>query len=190
MTINYEQDIQEASAAAGTDQKFVERVATLVERYNQLLLDVAEQEKEIARAKQEANEIARIELPELLAEVGLTEVTTADGTKVEIMRAVNAAITEDRRQAAHKWLIDNGFSGLIKAQVKVEFERGSAEAATAFTEQAVAQGLSASLVNSVHPATLKSFVKEQMEAGNPIPQDLFGVFVFTEAKIKNQRRTR
>jgi len=36
----------------------------------------------------------------------------------------------------------------------------------------------------VEPMTLKAFVKEQIERGNDLPLDLFGVFVGQRAKIK------
>jgi hypothetical protein len=34
--------------------------------------------------------------------------------------------------------------------------------------------------------TLKAFVKEQIEAGNSIPTDLFGIFVGEKAKIRRK----
>lgn len=173
------------------DQKLIERINTLVERHTELTEAAAAAEKELKESKRAADAIAREELPELLMEAGMTELTTADGTKVELLQAVNASISETNRPAAHSWLIANGFGGLIKAEVNVAFERGQIDAARSFAEQAIEScGGDVSIVDKVHPATLKSFIRERVEAGQEIPTDLFGVFIFNEAKIKQQRRTR
>ena len=37
---------------------------------------------------------------------------------------------------------------------------------------------------AVHPATLKSFVKERMAAGASPPADMFGIFPYDKAKVK------
>jgi hypothetical protein len=37
---------------------------------------------------------------------------------------------------------------------------------------------------SVHHMTLKAFVKKELTRGHVIPQDLLGVYVFDEVKIK------
>lgn len=173
------------------DQKLVERINTLIERHGELTAAAAAAELEAKNAKRSADAIVREELPELLMEAGMTELTTADGTKVELRQSVNASISELNRPAAHEWLVKNGFSGLIRSEVNVSFERGQSEVAQEFAAQAVeiCSG-EVALVDKVHPATLKAFVREQLEAGREVPMDLFGVFVFKEANIKQKRQTR
>ena len=36
----------------------------------------------------------------------------------------------------------------------------------------------------IEPQTLKSFVKEEINKGNSVPMELFGVYVHNETKIK------
>jgi hypothetical protein len=47
----------------------------------------------------------------------------------------------------------------------------------------VAEQIGGEMVERVHPSTLKSFVKEQMEAGRAIPFDLFAIHPFNRVKI-------
>jgi hypothetical protein len=42
---------------------------------------------------------------------------------------------------------------------------------------------------SVHPMTLKSFIREQYESGSNFPADLFGAFVGNKTKIAPAKKT-
>jgi len=140
--------------------------------------------KLLADAKDAFRRTETEDLPELMREVGLGAVLLLDGTSVAVTDEVDCGITEARKPDAHRWLIDNGFGGLIKTGVSLDFERGNQEAATEFCEQVVELiGRTPEIVERVHPATLKSFVKEQLEKGIAVPFDLFGVRPYSKAKI-------
>lgn len=137
-------------------------------------------------------DLARIEtedLPELMSEVGLTSVTLEDGSVVEVKQDVTCGISEDRRDAAHSWLIEHGFGGLIKTEVVVAFGRGEKDAADEFSAEVVQlTGQHPVVKETVHAATLKSFVKEQLEAGVAIPFDTFAIHPFNKAALKRSRK--
>ena len=40
----------------------------------------------------------------------------------------------------------------------------------------------------VEPMTLKAFIRDQVEKGNPIPMDTFGIYIGEKAKITKQKR--
>lgn len=144
---------------------------------------IAAIEAELAAAQADYLRVEREDLPELMREVGLTKLTLTDGTEVTLTEEVTAAITEDRRQAAHAWLREHNFGGLIKTIVTVPFGRGEEEEARRMAER-IAEEHECSLDEKVHPMTLKAFVREQVEDGKPLPFDLFGVHPFSRAKIK------
>ena len=46
------------------------------------------------------------------------------------------------------------------------------------------RGLSPQVRQSVHPSTLKAFIKEQFTSGNDVPTEPFGVYIGSKATIK------
>ncbi len=140
-------------------------------------------EAELAAAQADYLRVDREDRPELMREVGLTKLTLTAGTEVTLTEEVTAAITEERRAAAHAWLREHNFGGLIKTLLTVPFGRGEEEEARRMAER-IAEEHECSLDEKVHPMTLKAFVREQVEDGKPLPFDLFGVHPFSRAKIK------
>lgn len=167
-----------------------DRIQQLCDTLASVQLRQAEAEAAVADLKAAARRITEEDLPSVMIEMGLTDVTTGSGLRVKLCEEVAAAITEANRPAAHAWLIANGFGGLIKTQVIVEFGRGDVEAAQAFAAAAAEGGHSPLNKEAVHPATLKSFVKEQMAQGAAIPLDIFGIHPYNVAKISNGTRGR
>ena len=139
---------------------------------------------ELAEAKAAMLRTEREDLPELMAEFGLAEFKLSDGTLIKITEDVDARITDARRDEALRWLIDNGFGGLIKTSVAVTFGRGERDSAAALAERLDENYDTAHLEESVHPSTLKAFVREQLRDGNPVPFDLFSVYPYSKAIVK------
>jgi hypothetical protein len=43
------------------------------------------------------------------------------------------------------------------------------------------------MAETVHPSTLKAFVKEQLAVGTAVPFDLFGIYPYSRAIIKEKK---
>lgn len=140
---------------------------------------VALEEKNAKLAK-----MRRVVIPEMMATLGMEEFKLTDGSTVSVKSDIKCGISEANKPAAYSWLEANNFDGIVKTNVKAEFGKGEMEDAKKALEALEAAGVHGSLDRSIHPATLKSFVKEQLEAGMNIPMETFGVFEFKEAKIK------
>ena len=167
------------------NQQLVGQITTIVAVREQHTAKVAELEAELKRTNDMITSIDRVDLPELMREAELSELKLTDGTQVKLGEKVQASISEANRAAAHKWLVDNGFGGIIKTQVAVAFPADQNEAARSLSlELAEAYGNAVEVKDTVHATTLKSFVTEQLEGGRAIPMDLFGVFTFSEVKVK------
>lgn len=153
-----------------------------------LLIDqqrhVEELKEELKKAEAKALRMEREDLPELMKELGLSEVTLEDGTKVTIREEFDAHISKAKAPEAHAWLISNGFGGLIKTAVSVTFAHGEHDQAVE-AHNALAQKYGdVAPEEKVHPLTLKAFVREQLTAGAAVPFELFGVHPYDKAIIK------
>jgi len=139
-------------------------------------------------AKKALLKTEREDLPNLMAEVGLTEIKLEDGTIVSIKEEVDASISVAKRPAAVAWLNENGFGGIIKTEVSVTFGAGSHDAAEELKTFLAEEGYeTAEMSETVHPSTLKAFVRERLAAGTAIPFDTFGIFPYSKAIIKEKK---
>ena len=145
--------------------------------------EIASTEEKLKQLEGQHRVLSEVTIPDLLMELGIETLKLNDGTKVECKTFYNASISEDNRDAAFSWLREHKFASLIKREVKCMFGMGEDEKANATVAQLAAQGLNPADKSSVHPSTLKSFVKEQIEGGTNLPTDLFGVFVGKRTKL-------
>jgi hypothetical protein len=123
-------------------------------------------------------------IPTIMEELALEKFTMSDGAEISIKESIAASISAENKPAAFAWLESNKFDGIIKTKVQSEFGKGEIDKAKELVEKIHEAGFDATLDQSVHPMTLKSFVKERLVAGDSIPLDVFGVFESKEAKIK------
>jgi hypothetical protein len=104
-------------------------------------------------------ELAEQVIPSLMGSLGYKKDTLLplpSGATIELKEQVFARIPVDKKQEAFDWLRDNDEGGMIKEEV----------------------------VTSVHPQTLKAWVRGKLEEGVELPQDLFSIFVQKVAKTK------
>jgi len=118
---------------------------------------IEERENELKAAKEKHRIVIEDLIPDLMTQLGISEIKTEDGRSLSVIKQYLAKIPKNKEGEAFSWLNEHGFSSIIKTKV-VE-------------------------TTGVHHQTLKAFVKEQMELGNEVPQDLFGVFVKQVTKI-------
>lgn len=186
-----DQMMADAAAAAADPEDALKRVAELAAMMIKLQANVTAAEAALSAAKLAYARVEQTDLPELMAELGLSMIKLEDGSTVEVRRTYASSITDERRERAHAWLIEHGFGGLIKTRLEMSFGRGQeAEAAAAAQQIESSLGVAPVVEQSVHSGTLSAFVKEQIEAGTQIPRDLFGVFEIKKAKLTAPKATR
>ena len=154
--------------------------------------DIADTDKEIEQIEDQLKKkkdykkhLSENVLPNLFAEVGLSELKLADGRLIKIGNYYGASIKEDKKQAAYSWLRNNGFGDLIKNQVSCSFGRDEDEKARGLIQTLDEQGYQSSQREWVEPSTLRAFIREQHEAGKQLPMDLLGAYVGQKTTIKN-----
>lgn len=148
---------------------------------------VQELEAELKQAQAEYALYERELLPDLMAEVGLKKFEMPDGSTFDLTEDVNVGISEERRPAAHAWLDQHGFGGLVKSQLVVAFGKDEKDSSERVEFMLTEAGYPPERKESIHAATLKSFVKEQLEKGAKLPFELFGINPFNRVKFKQAK---
>jgi hypothetical protein len=160
-------------------------VAALGKRAKELEKQIEEQEMVLKGIKEQFRKITEESIPEALTELGMKGFVMDDGSQVTIKPFYGASIPEARRSEAYQWLRDHGFDDIIKNTVSVRFGRNEDELCSRLLSLLSTQGFPAEQAEKIEPATLKAWAKEQVERGNAIPADLFGLFVGQKAVIKS-----
>ena len=168
-----------------------------LERITSMATELINREQHLAVLVQDAKDakaaldkLKMEDLPDLMREFGLMEIKLANGFTVSVTEDVSCGITEAKHDAAMRWLVDHQFGGLIKTVVSIEFGRGEIDEAQALAKRLTEDGTEAMSVETVHASTLKAFVREELEKGNAVPFDLFGVHPYSYAKVIKPPKSR
>jgi len=159
-------------------------VSALANKQLQLVTEVAELEADLKAKKEELRLTSEQELPDAMQAAGLTQIKLNSGENISINEFYNAHISKANQEKAYEWLTANGHEGLIKNEVLLKFGREESLVVDETVFALQARGLSPQVRQSVHPSTLKAFVKEQFTSGNDIPTEPFGIYIGTKATIK------
>jgi|TARA_R100001594_G_scaffold102260_1_gene136877 hypothetical protein len=162
----------------------ISTVSNLAIKQLKLANELAELEGAVKAKKEELRLTTEQELPDAMQQAGLTEIVLSSGEKISISEFYSAHISKANQEQAYQWLISNGHEGLIKNEVMLKFGRGESGIVNETVSNLKARGLSPEVRQSVHPSTLKAFVKEQLTSGNDIPTEPFGIYIGTRATIK------
>lgn len=171
----------------------LDRVIKLAEQLVEAQANVKRLDEELEIATRLRTQLETEDLPELMREIGMTSVSLANGKTVEVIEEITCGISEQNRAAALAWLDSNNYGGLIKTQLNAAFNRQDRESALELmknlrneADQAGVE-VDCDVKETVHAATLKSFVKEELAKGTPLPFDLFSIHPYNKARIKGAR---
>lgn len=190
-------DFFDESEPVEVSQNTLERLSELALEYRALELEIQADTVALEEKKSKFDKLKGRTIPGIMQELQLTAFKMADGASIETKKDVRASILVENRSAAWLFLEKNKMDGIIKTEVVAPFAKGKLAEASKAVEALKGLGVDASIDRSVHPATLKAFVKERMDvegAADPkdetvvrLPRDIFNVYEFTEAKIKLPR---
>lgn len=155
-------------------------------------LDAAQREADnlelkLSRAKAKVRDLMEEQIPELMLPLGQEILRTRNGLVVELKDDVHARISADNQPEAHKWLDDHGHGKMIKRKVVVTFDREQEEEARKLLGELRASYPYSRQESKVEPQTLKAWARRQLEDGNAVPEDLFGIYVRKIARITKRR---
>lgn len=179
--INFESFSNDEGSISESNLEFLAKQGQLL---SSLKSEAAELEDKLRDVKEQIRHATEEVIPNYMRELGISELKLKNGAKVKVEDKVFASIPKDVKTDALRWLDDNGFSSLIRHEIKCNFRRGEDERAKRLAEILHEAGYEFKDVEDVHYQTLKAFVKEQLEQGNMLPEDLFSVHVVPTATIK------
>lgn len=163
-------------------------VVSAAERALSIQNQIDEKQAELEQLDRELSSLQRFKIPDMLDSLGISEFKLEDGTKLKVEQSIQANISAANKPAAFRWLRENKFDGIIKTVVKADFGKGESEEASRAVALLDEAGFAVEMSETVHAATLKSFVKERLEAGDNIPVDVFGIFDSKIAKFTKPKR--
>ena len=183
MTIDFETDQANVLQKTENISSLADRVQELESLQSRLEL----QEKNIKNTKKELEHISGELIPTMMSEMGLSHLKLMDGSSVDVKPNYSANITIANREAAFKWLRNNGLGDIIKNEISVSFGRNEDNKAADYAALAQERGFQPTQKLKVEPMTLKALVRERIEAGKEMPTELFNVFVGNKTTIKRKQ---
>ena len=183
MTINFEQDQQDAMKK--TDN--IQSLADQVERLELCDDRIADIENDLKMMKKKRDHISGEVIPTMMSEMGLAELKLHDGSHLKVSTSYRAHISEANKEMAYNWLRENGLGDIIKNEISVSFGRNEDNKAADYAELAKGQGFQPTQKMKVEPMTLKALVRERIEAGKEMPTEIFGVYSENKTTIKRSK---
>jgi len=185
----------------GTYAENLETVMRLAQELQGVQQNIAIAQDDVRSMQEREKEIAESRLPELLDELGYTELKLSNGRRLEMgskvfasipteagisrmKSALDQSIAQRRRDAALAWLRANGLGDLIKNEVSVNFSRGLEQEAQELAAELNVRGLQAGLDSTVNTQTLSAQVKELLANGEDVPFETLGITVVRTVKVK------
>ena len=179
MTIDFEKDRMQSVEQIDSAKRLSDKVLEL----KNLEDEIANAEESLKKLKEKAKVVSSVEIPAMMDDMQITKLKLKDGEQVEIKKIYGASIPKDQQEAAFTWLRNNGLGDVIKNDITVTFGRGEDNKATAYADLAKGQGFEPVQKIGVNPMTLKALVRERLENGQDIPEELFKPFEGNQTKI-------
>ena len=108
--IDFEQDQREDLDSVNEAKSLSDQVVKLRTLEDDLVL----KEKELKELKRKVELMSGEVIPTMMQEMNISTLKLADGSSVEVKPIYGASITVANKEAAFKWLRDNGLGDLIK----------------------------------------------------------------------------
>ena len=141
-------------------------------------------EAALSAKKRQLQEYRVDKIPNLMQELGVSELVLSSGAKIVIQRVINCRFNVMQKINAFKWLEQHGQASMIKHELAVEFARGESELAAMATEMLTKLGLKPSVSKDVHFQTLSAWARRQVDVGAEVPANLFDLSIVNLAKVK------
>jgi hypothetical protein len=181
----FEQDsMEEATEKEVPRNEKLKELAALIDKMQKHELEMQRLSKLLAAETEKYNKINTLMIPDLFEELGLKKISLSNGRTVEIKSSYVGSITEDRKPQCFEWLENKGYDSIIKHDVISKFKKGETAEHDNLVKVLIDLGVTFEDKKYVHPQTLKSFIREQLESGADFPQELFGVVAIRKTVVK------
>ena len=166
------------------DDSKLDNVSRLANKAARLQGDLERNEEEKRHLKKALYKVTDEDLPEALEKLNLQKITLKDGSEISVKSVYGASIPKDKQDEAYEWIREIGDGDIIKNNITVTFGKGEDQDAQAFILVCGDQGFNPQQKEKIEPMTLKAWLREKVEAGDPVRLDLVGGFIGQRAIIK------
>ncbi len=150
-------------------------ISALAKQLREMKSNIAAIEETLNALKKQAQILEERTLPDAMTELGLDSFTLAGGAGIRIRREYYPGIKVANREAVFKWLRENNCDAILKRLVTVSFGMGDddiAENITQLLRDVVPVDTPFKDEVTIHPQTLRAFVRERIESKQPLPPEL------------------
>ena len=181
----FEDLFDDAEAFGNVDADAGKTLSHLVRTLRNVEQEIKDAEEHLKALKQQKHKLSTEQIPALMDEMGV-ERLDVDGVTVSRKLIVHASIPAGRKEEAYVWLRSEGLDDIIKNDVSLSFGRGEDNVAGDLVDRLSAEGFHPQTKTTIHPMTLKAFVKERLENGKDIDLDMFGAYIVNAAEIRRK----
>ena len=182
--IDLEEDAQEVKFKAID----LETIVNMARKQLALEIEIERTAQELQDLVDKHKRLTQTDLPDKMEEIGLEEVKLKTGQKITIKKDTFVNIPKAKKAKAFSWLTEKGFDALIKNDFKIVFGKGEQNRIKALVkvmgQRKLLKDLAYNINATIHPQTLKAFVKEQEEKGLTFPEECFSIFHGKKSIIK------
>lgn len=146
--------------------------------------DITLLEKKLDELKEQHRKLSQETIPDKMQELGLSELRTDQGFMVRVQKFYSAKIPDEYRDKAVAWLRQTGNDGIIKTALSMAFGKGEDREVQRVSKLLKRAGIEFEAKQSIHPQTLKAFVREMVESGKQISHQMFGIYIGNVTKIE------
>ena len=176
---------EEDAGALTVKNEDLSSVGALAKRAKELEKEIEDIETILKERKDQQRKLMEESIPAMLQELGMSKFTMLDGSEIIVKPFYSASIPEEKRAQAYEWLREHGYDDIIKNTVSVRFGRNEDRLCETLLNQLREQNYPVEQAQKIEPQTLKAWVREQVERGSELPNELFGVYVGQRASIKS-----
>ena len=164
-----------------------DNLADITSECNKLMTlqdEIKKTEERLKELQSEERNISQEVIPNLLHQVGVSEIKTIDGATVQVKPFLKASITKANQERAFNWLRENGFEDIIKNQLAINFKKSEDNMATDIFEDLKSKGLNVNREEQVNTNTLTASFRELiLDKGEAVPVDVFSIYQSNKTKI-------
>lgn len=170
----------------------IEELQAVCEQFIDKQSQIKELEEKLAQANSDLKLLSEETIPSMMEELGVEEIKLKTGEIISTVMDVYASLAStntdpEQKAAAMGWLNDNGYGDIIKVKVNANFGREEHDAAMQLFNDLAQQGYNVNYDENVHPATLKAFIKERLQAGDNIPLSLFNANQYNKTVVRKRK---
>lgn len=137
-------------------------------------------ERDTAATLADYKDLAERLIPSIMSDLQLRELRLATGETLKIQPFYYGSVAQERMPQAIEWLKARNMDGIVKREAIIP-----APSDELLQRISDAVGEPVAVKATIHPSTLRSFVRERIEANdNEFPRELFAASVVHQAVVK------